>query len=64
MRMKSNNAAECIGAAYLALLSIPHNHPARLRLQSVLATVRDEVAEMTGLSPEEVQASFETTVLH
>lgn len=53
---------QMLGAAYLALLSIPFDSPSRIRLQPVLAGVRDEIAEVRGIEPDGVQTAFESFI--
>lgn len=48
-------------AAYVMLLMLPHDS-VRLRLQPLLATLRDEIAAGSGQSSEEVQEYFEAIV--
>lgn len=52
---------EQVAEAYKALLRIRPEDPVRaLHLQSVLATLRDILAESSGQSAESVQRIFET----
>lgn len=47
-----------IRRAYMTLLELPHG-ALRARLQSVLATLRDEIAAGCGDCPQDVQDSYE-----
>jgi hypothetical protein len=45
--------------AYVALLCLPLTSISRMRVQSVLASLRDELAHLTGSQPETVQMMCE-----
>lgn len=45
-------------AAYLTLLQLPHG-ACRARIQAILAGLRDEIASVSGRTPEDVQNEFE-----
>lgn len=47
--------------AYITLLELPHGG-LRARMQTVLATLRDEIAAAAGREPESVQDSYERWV--
>lgn len=48
------------GVAYLILLRLPHG-ACRARSQALLAGMRDEIARLTGLAPEDIQNQYELT---
>jgi len=50
-----------IERAYCHLLSLPHGE-SRVRLQSVLASLRDELAFLKGDFPQDVQERYEAEV--
>lgn len=60
MSEKINRAM--VVSAYTQLLHLPPASPSRLRLQSTLAALRDEIAELDGMSSEDVQNKFEELV--
>ncbi len=49
-----------IHKAYLSLLRVPHDTASRTHIQPALACCRDEIARLTSVSPEVVQASYES----
>lgn len=51
-----------LGDAYEALLRLPDGG-SRLRLQSTMATLRDEIALIKGETAEAVQSRYETEVM-
>jgi hypothetical protein len=53
--------ANLVSLAYMALLRLPHR-ATRLRLQGVLATLRDEISSLTGVPSEQVQNMGEDVV--
>jgi len=51
---------ECVGGAYILLLTLPHTSMSRLRLQGALSALRDELALLRGVEPEVIQNFFES----
>lgn len=50
---------DLISEAYYCLLRLPLTSGRRLRLQSALAALRDDIAAATGRTSEEVQNAYE-----
>jgi hypothetical protein len=51
-----------LSSAYISLLSIPNDDPVRIRIQPLLASIRDLIAAESGTEPEEVQDTHEQLV--
>jgi type II secretory pathway component PulM len=58
MSKLSDGTIECVSSAYLCLLVLPVGMT-RLRLQTALSALRDELAHLKNESPEHVQADYE-----
>jgi len=59
MANEKDNTPHIVREAYLTLLSLPLTGASRLRLQSTLAGLRDELALLTGMDAETIQNSCE-----
>lgn len=62
--MKDRNKLYCLSTAYRNLLLIPPYDKFRLFNQKIYATLRDGIAELSNMTSEEVQNTFEFQAAH
>lgn len=62
MSQQKKLITQVLSVAYLSMLCVPHDSTTRLRMQKVLAALRDEIALVSGRDPQEVQEHFEATI--
>lgn len=58
----SDDPLRRLSEAYVHLLLLPTDTIARVRVDPVMARLRDTIAELTGYDAEAVQVTFETFV--
>lgn len=56
------NESRRLAEAYTHLLLLPVDSLARARVQPVMATLRDTIAELSGYDAEDIQNTFEAFV--